>query len=72
MTTLAYILENEAATFVAGDQVVMHSCIEAKSDECKNKIWTCETSSFKDRGNSDVVFLEDFSGYFLTDYLRKV
>lgn len=70
MTTQKYINENESATLKKGDKVVMHTCIEA--DCHKGKIWTCFTNSFKSQSGSDVVFLEDFSGYFLTEFLKKI
>lgn len=72
MTTLAYILENKTSNFEEGDKVVMHSCFESELEEYKDKIWKCQTPSFLARCNSEVVFLEDFSGYFLTKFLRKV
>lgn len=56
-----------------GDKVVMHTCIEA--EKYNGKIWTCEGDEYtKGKGvySENVVFLEDFSGYFLTEYLQKV
>jgi hypothetical protein len=41
-------------------------------DWLKEKVWECQTDSYKDRGGQDVVFLNDFSGCFSTKYLQKV
>lgn len=70
MTTDTYINQNKTNTFKKGDTVVMHSCGEAGF--YKGKIWTCLTHSFLDRCNQEVVFLEDFSGYFAVKYLQIV
>lgn len=70
MTTDNYIQENKTETFKKGDKVVMHTCGEASF--YKGKIWICQTDSFLDRGKQEVVFLEDFSGYFSAQYLTKV
>lgn len=67
MTTDKYILENKTQTFKKGDKVVMHTCGEAIY--YKGKIWTCLTDSFLDKGKQEVVFLEDFSGYFSANFL---
>lgn len=53
-----------------GDKVVMHTCGEA--GHYNGKIWTCETDQFAASSGSQVVFLEGFSGYFLTEYLQLV
>ncbi|GAB6483967.1 hypothetical protein AB3H50_28325 [Bacillus pacificus] len=58
-----------------GDQVVMHTCDEAK--HYKGKVWTCKTDEYiKNEGEGileqRLVFLEGFSGCFLTEYLRRV
>lgn len=70
MTTDKYINDNKTETFKKGDKVIMHSCHEATFEEYKDKVWICATSSFLDKGKQDVVFLEDFSGYFLSKYLK--
>ena len=70
MTTDNYIQENKTETFKKGDKLVMHTCGEASF--YKGKIWICQTDSFLDRGKQEVVFLEDFSGYFSAQYLTKV
>lgn len=70
MTTDTYIQENKTETFKKGDKVVMHTCHEATF--YKDKIWTCQTDSFLDRGKQEVVFIEDFSGYFSAQYLKKI
>lgn len=72
MTTDNYINENKTSTFKKNDKVVMHSCGEANFPEYKGKLWVCLTDSFLSKCKDDVVFLEDFSGYFLTEYLQVV
>jgi hypothetical protein len=56
-----------------GDKVVIHTCGEA--EHYNGKIWTCKTDEFVS-GNGiyqqDVIFLEGFSGSFVTKYLQKV
>lgn len=70
MTNDTYIEENKTSTFSKGDKVVMFDCLESNSPENKNKVWTCKTDSYKDRGKQDVVFLEGFSGCFSTKFLK--
>lgn len=70
MTTPEYIENNLSGTFKNGDVVIMVDCTEA--DVFKKVQWSCETDSFKAKDGSDVVFLKDFSGYFLTKYLLKI
>lgn len=70
MTDDNFINKNRTETLNKGDKVVMHSCMEASI--YKGKIWNCKTDSFKDRGNEDVVFLEEFSGCFSTKFLQIV
>lgn len=65
-----YINNNKTDTFKSGDKVVMHNCYEASFKRNKGKVWTCETDSFKDKSNEDVVFLKGFSGSFCCEYLR--
>ena len=72
MTDDNFIKENKTETFKKGDKVVMHTCLEAKSPKYKDKLWICQTDSFLSRGREDVVFLEDFSGYFATEFLQRV
>ncbi|PPA82581.1 hypothetical protein C4A75_18490 [Brevibacillus laterosporus] len=55
-----------------GDQVVMHTCIEANNSNNYGRIWTCRTDEFTTESRAQVVFLEGFSGYFLTKFLQKV
>lgn len=45
-----------------GDIVVVHTCGEAEHYE--GKLWKCRTDEFTSTSLSEVVFLEDFSGYF--------
>jgi len=71
MTTDKYIQENITETFKKGDTVIMVDCHEASFAENK-KNWICQTDSFKDRGGQEVVFLEDYSGYFMAKFLYKI
>lgn len=71
MTTDKYISENKTETFKKGDKVIMVDCYEASFPENK-KTWICQTDSFNDKSKQEVVFLEGFSGYFLTRFLHKI
>lgn len=53
-----------------GDKVVMHTCYKAKY--YNGKVWTCRTDEYEAKDGDMVVFLEDYSGMFLTEYLQKV
>lgn len=55
-----------------GDKVVMHTCIEAASND--GVVWTCRTDERKlhETHNYTVVWLEGYSGCFSTEYLQKV
>lgn len=66
MTTDEYIANNQTKTFAKGDSVMMVNCLEASCHK-----WTCQTDSFIDRADQDVVFLEGFSGYFMCKYLIR-
>jgi len=70
MTGDYYISKNRTDTFKRGDKVVMHTCMEAIMPKYKGKIWTCQTDSFRDKGGEEVVFLDGFSGYFSTEFLK--
>lgn len=70
MTTQDYIDNNETNTLKKGDIVKMINCVEAQVNQ--DVQWICQTTSFKDKGGDDVVFLEGFSGYFLCEYLDKI
>lgn len=72
MTGNNYINQNRTETFQAGDKVVMHTCCEARLPKYKDKLWICKTDSFLSKGKEEVVFLEDFSGYFATEYLQRI
>jgi hypothetical protein len=72
MTTDSYINENKTVTLKKGDTVVMQNCAEAKFPKYKLKVWTCQTDSFLDRAQQEVVFLEGFSGYFSTKFLKAI
>jgi len=72
MTTESFIQENKTITFSKGDKVVMHTCGEADFPKYKGKIWTCLTDSYLDRGKSESVFLEGFSGAFSTKFLQII
>jgi hypothetical protein len=52
-----------------GDLVVMFGCGEA--DFFKGKVWTCRDDEFISSSGERVVFLENFSGTFLVNCLRK-
>ncbi|MEK4993224.1 hypothetical protein [Paenibacillus sp. FSL H7-0918] len=53
------------------DQVMMHSCYEARKEKYKDKVWTVKSEPW-DLCGSEVVLLEGFSGGFATEYLKKV
>ncbi len=72
MTTDKYISENKTETLKKGDIVVMHSCYEATLEKYKDKTWICQTDSYMDRGNQEVIFLEGFNGCFAVEYLKLV
>jgi hypothetical protein len=69
MTGNDYIQQNRTNTFKAGDIVIMHTCYEASLPKYQNKEWTCQTDSFLSKAKDEVVFLENFSGYFSTEFL---
>lgn len=71
MTTDTYIQENKTGLFKKGDRVVMHTCHESTLSVYKEKVWICQSDSFLSRDKSEVVFLEDFSGYFSAEFLKK-
>ncbi len=71
MTTNEYISENKTDTLKKGDKVEMLDCYEANWPENKDKTWICLTDSFLSLSKTDVVYLEGFSGYFYTKYLKK-
>lgn len=71
MTTDTFISNNKTETLKKGDKVVMHDCYEATFEKNKNKIWICLTDSFLSKHREEVVFLENFSGYFSAKYLKK-
>lgn len=56
--------------FKKGNTVVMHSCGEA--EHYAGKLWTCTGDSFLSSSKEEVVFLDGFSGSFLTKYLQVV
>jgi len=70
MTGEEYISTHKTNTFKKGDTVVMHTCMESEIPQYKDRIWTCRTDSYKDKSGCDVVFLEGFSGCFLSEFLR--
>lgn len=72
MITDKYINDNKTDTLKKGDKVVMHSCIEANYHLYKGKLWITQTDSFLDKAKDEIVFLEGFSGGFLTKYLQLV
>jgi hypothetical protein len=54
-----------------GDEVVMHTCIEAKNQKYHGMVWKVTSSPWMLCG-SEVVMLEGFSGGFATQYLQKI
>lgn len=54
-----------------GDQVVMHSCYEARKEKYAGWVWTVDSEPW-DLCGSEVVKLEGFSGGFATEFLKKV
>lgn len=54
--------------FKQGDLVVMQNCMEAANP--KQKVWKCRTDSYPAATKDTVVFLENYSGYFLCYFLR--
>ncbi len=70
MTTPEYIENNLSGTFKKGDVVIMVNCVEAEFYKATQ--FTCRTDSFRAKDGDDVVFLESFMGYFLTEYLKKI
>lgn len=55
-----------------GDTVMMHTCIEARKREFKEKVWVCSSDSYIAPSGHEMVFLEGFSGSFWTNYLNVV
>ncbi|WP_312118292.1 hypothetical protein [Brevibacillus reuszeri] len=55
-----------------GDQVVMHTCMEAKNPKYAGKIWTVSSEHEWELCGSMVVMLEGFSGAFASQYLQKL
>lgn len=53
-----------------GDKVVMHGCIE--EDYYNGKVWVCITDEQQMKDGDWVVWLEGYSGCFLSKYLAKV
>lgn len=58
--------------FKKGDKVVMHSCGESTFPKYKGKIWICEDNCYISSSGTELVFLNGFSGSFLTKYLQIV
>lgn len=54
-----------------GDKVVMHTCYEASKEKYRDKVWTVRSNPWMLCG-TEVVLLQDFSGGFSTEFLRKV
>lgn len=58
-----------------GDKVVMHTCLEAENPKYAGKIWTCSCDEYitgEGLYEQKLVFLEGYSGSFLTKFLQKV
>ncbi|WP_034256850.1 hypothetical protein [Adhaeribacter aquaticus] len=69
--TQEQIDNNLTTTLKKGDKVIMYNCLEG--DSYKDKIWICKTDSFlyPYGDKEEMVFLEGFSGCFVTEYLKK-
>jgi hypothetical protein len=70
MTTQKFVDENKTNTLKKGDEVKMINCGEATY--YAGQTWICRTDSYKDKSGDDVVFLENFSGCFLSKCLQKI
>ncbi len=53
-----------------GDKVVMHTCLE--SEKYEGKVWTCKSDEFVSDSGAKAVFLENYLGYFATEFLVRV
>lgn len=61
------------STLKKGDQVVMHTCMEASNPKYEGKVWTCKTDAFRAKGHDYcTIFLEGFSGSFTAEFLQLV
>lgn len=49
----------------------MHTCYEASKEKYRDKVWTVRSNPWMLCG-TEVVLLQDFSGGFSTEFLRKV
>lgn len=54
-----------------GDKVTMHTCVETKCEENKDKVWEVRSEPW-DLCGSEVVLLEGKRGGFATEFLRKI
>lgn len=54
-----------------GDQVVMHSCYEARKEKNKDRVWIVNSEPWELYG-SEVVLLDGYNGGFATKFLRVV
>lgn len=68
MVTDEYIRNNRTEKLKKGDKVIMVNCHEVSFEE-NQKDWVCQTDSFLDKASQEVIFLEEYSGAFLTKYL---
>ncbi|MEK5166014.1 hypothetical protein NYE69_27210 [Paenibacillus sp. FSL R5-0527] len=53
-----------------GNQVVMHSCYEARKEKYAGKVWTVDSEPW-DLCGSEVVRLKGYNGGFATEFLKK-
>jgi hypothetical protein len=53
-----------------GDKVIMHTCYEPRKEKYRDKVWTVDSEPWELCG-SEVVRLEDYSGGFATEFLKK-
>lgn len=58
-----------------GDYVVMHSCIEAESENNYGRVWRCKSDQWAEGESGHekcFVQLQDWKGPFLREYLQEV
>ena len=63
--------KSEHPIFKKGDNVIMVRCLEAQGAG-NEKVWICRNDSFKSCSREEVVFLENYSGYFSCKFLELV
>ncbi len=69
MTSQDYIDNNETTTFKKGDLLKMVNCVEAEFYNATQ--WVYQTNSFTSKSGTEVVFLENLSGYFIAKIFKE-